>query len=914
MNLKSQALNTRKAGLLVSALVFVLGFLFLLLNFRASQFLQRASYDWSFELTHFAAPNIDGSGVVIVYLDDDSIKELNSNEAVFMDRKHHAKLLERLKQEGARAVVMDMIFDHQTTEASDLAFQQALKASGNTVLGMELDLEQAQRTKGGYWETRTLNQPLPRFATNCAALGMTQLGSDDDFLVRRHKHAFYDGGSILPPSLSWATARLINLPWAQSLTEQSRDHWIYYYGPPLTIPFVTYKQAYYGQTAPGFFHNKIVFIGARPRTGVLAERRDELRNPFYASVYVFMPAVEVHATEFLNLTRKDWLTRPAFLIEAGIFAVAAVVAGFTLLRFRLSIATLLSLGGMLVAILIAQTLFAEFHVWFPWLIIVVVQIPAALLCAILYRSLEWYFQRRKLEQEQKEANKRIRHQAALLDKAQDAIIEHDLNWVTVYWNKSAEELYGWTFEEVRTKNLMSEVFKADADKSREALQEALSKGEWSGEVKQFNRHGKQLIVQSRWTLVRDDEGKPKSVFVINTDITEKKSLEAQFLRTQRMESIGTLAGGIAHDLNNVLSPIVLGVELMKMQAKDEFSLKTLNTMASSARRGSDMVKQVLTFARGHEGEKSVLQSSHLIKEMQKIIKETFPRSLVYRGLIKDNLWPIMGDATQIHQILLNLCVNARDAMPDGGDLTIEAGNVELSKEAAARYVGAVPGNYVVLSVTDTGTGIPPEIVDKIFEPFFTTKEIGKGTGLGLSTVMSIIKSHGGFLDLKSEVGKGTSFNVYFPAAEGASVSKSDAINPAELRGDGEHLMIVDDETSVLDLTKSMLMQNGYRVVTAIHGADAVALYPQYREQVKLVIMDMMMPVMDGPKAIRILKEQNPNLRFIAISGLMQAEALRDQLGDNSIVFVPKPFTTERLLKAVRDLLNDKARSSSVNTR
>src|SRR5437588_2256631 len=273
-------------------------------------------------------------------------------------------------------------------------------------------------------------------------------------------------------------------------------------------------------------------------------------------------------------------------------------------------------------------------------------------------------------------------------------------------------------------NLRTDLFKTDDAKMLEALQNALAKGEWLGELKQTAKGAKRLIVKSRWTLVRDTEGRPKSVFVINTDVTEQKNLEAQFLRTQRMESIGTLAGGIAHDLNNVLSPIVMGVELMKLKVSDEGSKKLLTTMASSAKRGSDMVKQVLTFARGQTGERSILQLTHLVREMQKIAKETFPKTIEFE-IDLENPAPIVADATQIHQIILNLCVNARDAMPDGGKITVAARNVTLSVAEAARFHDAKAISYVRLSVTDTGTGIPPEIIDKIFEPFFTTKEIGK---------------------------------------------------------------------------------------------------------------------------------------------------------------------------------------------
>jgi PAS domain S-box-containing protein len=614
-----------------------------------------------------------------------------------------------------------------------------------------------------------------------------------------------------------------------------------------------------------------------------------------------MPMVEIHATQFLNLLRGDWLKRPSPGVEIGIVALGALLFGFGLLRFRPWAATGMAVAGAVVIVLGAQSLFAFKHIWFAWLIIVAMQIPCGLLFSIIFRSLEWMVQRRKLEEERRRADLRIREQAALLDKAQDAIIVHDLNWQAQYWNKSAENLYGWGFEEVKQMNLRTGLSKTDDARLLEALQNALAKGEWSGELKQTTKDGRSLLVQSRWTLVRDSEGQPKSVFVINTDVTEQKNLEAQFLRTQRMESIGTLAGGIAHDLNNVLTPILMGVELMKMKTKDEHSQKLLTTMASSARRGSDMVKQVLTFARGHIGERSHLQIGHLIREMQKIVKETFPKTIDFSAEIGE-LSPILGDATQIHQIILNLCVNARDAMPDGGSIMVRAKNVTLSQAEADKFAGAKPINYVLLSTTDTGTGIPAGIIDKIFEPFFTTKEIGKGTGLGLSTVISIIKSHGGFLDLQTEVGKGTTFNVYLPAADSPVAARSAAVPDEDLFGKGETVMVVDDEPAVLELTKNLLIHYGYKVVTAIHGADAVVLCSQYKEMIKVVLMDIMMPVMDGTAAIRALKAQQPRLQFIAISGLMQGDKLKEQIGGEEVTFLAKPYPSEKLLLHLRRLI------------
>ena len=352
--------------------------------------------------------------------------------------------------------------------------------------------------------------------------------------------------------------------------------------------------------------------------------------------------------------------------------------------------------------------------------------------------------------ERKRAEQKSQERADLLDRAQDAILVLDLEGRVVYWNQSAERLYGWRQEEVLGRP-GQELLHGETVPS-EPAQGIRERGEWLGELHQRTREGRPLIVQSRWTLVRDEQGEKTSTLIINTDITERKKLEQQFLRTQRLESIGTLAGGIAHDLNNLLAPILLAIDILRHQLMDDKGRRTISLIESSARRAADMVKQVLTFARGVEGERMILQPEHLLKEMAKIAQQSFPKSLEVVVHSEPGLNAVTGDATQLHQVLMNLCVNARDAMPGGGRITLSAENLELDKHYAAMNPEAQPGPYVLLRVKDTGSGMPPEILEKIFEPFFTTKEVGKGTGLGLSTVMAIVRSHSGFVRVDSEPG------------------------------------------------------------------------------------------------------------------------------------------------------------------
>jgi PAS domain S-box-containing protein len=611
--------------------------------------------------------------------------------------------------------------------------------------------------------------------------------------------------------------------------------------------------------------------------------------------------VEVHATEYLNLMRGDWLRRRSGTAEILILAATALVFSFGLLRFPPLVATGLAAVGALGFVFVAQAGFRAQHVWFPWLIPVAVEIPLALFISVISHSLEWIAQHRKLQDERRRADLRIRDQAALLDKAQDAIIVHDLEWRARYWNKSAERLYGWTSDEVKGKDLRLEIFKTEGTALLGALEETLARGEWMGELRQLTKDGEELLIQSRWTLVRDEEGKPRSIFLINTNITEQKRLEAQFLRTQRVESIGTLASGIAHDLNNVLSPILMGVQLLKTRTSDEAGQKMLTTMESSAQRGRDMIRQLLTFGRGQEGARKLLYFKDVAGEMQKIIAETFPKAIEVEVKMEET-HPVMGDATQLHQILMNLCVNARDAMPKGGRIVISTKNLTLSKAQAAKFIGAKAGEYVLLSVADSGTGIPREIMHRVFEPFFTTKEQGKGTGLGLSTVMAIVKTHGGFLDVQSDPGKGTTFKIYLPRAEIID-RLEERVGPAKaLRGKGETVLVVDDDDAVLEMTTGLLTHYGYKVVTARNGADAIALYAQHKDLIKLVIMDLMMPVMDGNAAIRALKKEEPAVRVLATSGLAQSERARDVAGNDDVPFVPKPCPSDKLLEQIRTLL------------
>jgi PAS domain S-box-containing protein len=506
--------------------------------------------------------------------------------------------------------------------------------------------------------------------------------------------------------------------------------------------------------------------------------------------------------------------------------------------------------------------------------------------------------------ERKLGEERIREQAALLDQAQDAILVRDLDQTIQFWNKGAERIYGWLAKEAIGRNTNELLSNSPASRYEEARRTVIDKGEWRGEFTQLRRDGAEIIVEGRWTLVRDEYGEPKSVLVINTDVTERRRIESQFLRAQRMESIGTLAGGIAHDLNNVLSPILMAIDMLQLKAADESTEKWLKVLRSNTERGADMVRQVLSFARGVEGERVAVQPRHLVKEIIKILRETLPKSIEINHKVPNDLWMISADATQIHQVLMNLCVNARDAMPEGGSIVIRAENQLIDENYAKMNVEAAPGRFVLISVSDTGPGIPQQIQSRIFEPFFTTKEMTKGTGLGLSTALTIVKSHGGFINVYSELHKGTSFSIYLPALDPRVKSELASQLKTDLPlGHGEQVLVVDDEESIREITKGTLETFGYRVLTASDGTQAVAIYADHQDDVAVVLTDMMMPFMDGPATIRALQRMNPNVRIIAASGLGGSRRAADASLAGVEIFLDKPYTAEKLLKALAKIIS-----------
>ena len=508
----------------------------------------------------------------------------------------------------------------------------------------------------------------------------------------------------------------------------------------------------------------------------------------------------------------------------------------------------------------------------------------------------------------KEAEEHVRQQAALLDKAQDAILvvtadDHRI----IYWNKSAERIYGWTAAEAVGKSAVELLYRGVVTPQlANTIKTVNERGEWVGELQESTKDGKMVTIQGRYNLLRDEQCRPKSRLIINTDITARKNLEIQFLRSQRMEGIGALASGIAHDLNNVLTPLLVSVQVLKEKVTDEDGRKLLQALEANVQRGAGLVKQVLVFGRGVSGERIPVNLKHIVREIKQIVYETFPKSVEFEFRAVPDLWTVTGDPTQLHQVLLNLCINARDAMPKGGKLSIRMENMIFDENYASMNPEAKVGPFMCIVVTDTGTGIPREIQDKIFDPFFTTKEPGKGTGLGLSTTLTIVKNHGGFIHCHSTPGKGSQFEVYFPANISRAGEDKAITEVFRLpRGHDELVLVVDDEEPIRQITQKTLERFGYRVLLAANGAEAVSLYRPRQQEISAVITDMVMPIMDGPTTIAALKTINPDVKIITSSGLASYGGMAKARNAGVRYFIPKPYTAATVLNTLHEVLNGK---------
>lgn len=509
--------------------------------------------------------------------------------------------------------------------------------------------------------------------------------------------------------------------------------------------------------------------------------------------------------------------------------------------------------------------------------------------------------------ERKAAERQLREQNEILTNAHEGVMIVNLADEILLWNRGAEQIFGRSAAEARGQHpeqLLGPVDPALLSVLRTAVERD---GFWRGEMRTQARDGRPLVVDCRTTLVRDEAGQPRARLSFFADITEKKQLEENLFHAQRLESIGMLAAGIAHDLNNMLAPILFAAPMLRGSLSTPRDLRILNTLEQSASRGAGLVKQILGFAHNSTGEFRPTQVKHLTQDIISVIEQTFPKSIELKQQIAAELWPVHGNPTQIHQVLLNLCVNARDAMPQGGTLSIAAANRRLTSAEAGQLPGSRPGNWLMLEVADTGTGIPPGVLERIWEPFFTTKGPGKGTGLGLSTVRGIVANHHGFVELHTEVGRGTLVRVFLPALESEPAHLTASTPPTGVRhGHGELIVVVDDHAPIREIIAEVLGTHGYRVVGCTDGVEAMTYFQTHAEEANLVITDVDMPRLGGVALVRALLDLRPEIKLIAISGLAHTEGPNTDVPEARKMvhaFLPKPFNPDELLGTVHRLLH-----------
>ena len=510
-------------------------------------------------------------------------------------------------------------------------------------------------------------------------------------------------------------------------------------------------------------------------------------------------------------------------------------------------------------------------------------------------------QAKKVEMELQRSEARFR---ALTENSADRTVILDVAGRITYASASSIRIFGFASEEVVGTSAFDFLHPDDFKSSMDAFERVLRQPGGSAQIRYRVRHkdGRYIWVDCRAINAMDNPA-VQGIVLNERDITEIKDMEAQFLRAQRLESVGTLASGIAHDLNNILAPILMSAPMLRMELDEPMRENLVSTIEASAQRGADIVRQILTFTRGMTGERLLLQPNHILKEVCHIAQETFPCNISVVPYFNDDAWPVSADPTQLHQLLMNLVVNARDAMANGGTITISTENVEVDEQYAATLRnGILPGMYTAWSVTDTGGGIPADIQDRIFDPFFTTKDVGKGTGLGLSTVIGIVRGHQGALSLESQPGKGTRFTVYLPASPGDAVAEKPLDAPEAPRGNGELLLLVDDEKGVLDMSRIVLERHGYRIETATDGIEGLAYFARHAEQVAAVITDVHMPNFDGISLVKALRQLNPLVPIIGSTGQATAEEEQklNSLGVDR--FLKKPYTKRQLLTAVGQLV------------
>ncbi len=505
--------------------------------------------------------------------------------------------------------------------------------------------------------------------------------------------------------------------------------------------------------------------------------------------------------------------------------------------------------------------------------------------------------------ERQQAEEQLRAQAAVLDKATDAIIVCGAEEEIIYWNKSAERLYGWSASEAHGRSLHALLHPAPPPQLGEARHAVKQRGEWHGELRQSGKDGGAVVVHSRWTLFRDDAGRAQSLLVVNTDARNLQHNEAQFLRAQQAASLAALADVMARELRAAVEPVLLASQLLRVRTHAD-APRWPDAPDAQPRRMAEVMEQLEAMARPAHSERMEIAVGSVIEEVGRHVRQAVPPGVAVTTSVPEDLWAVVGDPEALRQAVMNLCVNAREAMPEGGRIEVVAENLALKDSDLRLRNGSRPGLHVVITVADTGCGIPPQNAERIFTPFFTTKDHGQSVGVGLTAVQAIARSHGGFVTVDSEVQRGSRFRIYLPATSGNPVPERPQPRRSYPRGNGECVLLVDDEAGFREITQVTLEKYGYRVLTASDGSEGMSLYMRHRQEIQLVLTDIVMPVMDGAALIRSLHKMGAQVRFLAVSGLVEREKVMVATAAPGVQvdFLAKPFATEKLLAAVREAL------------
>ncbi len=495
--------------------------------------------------------------------------------------------------------------------------------------------------------------------------------------------------------------------------------------------------------------------------------------------------------------------------------------------------------------------------------------------------------------------------ALILGQVHEAIVVCGLDDRIESWNGGAEKLFEISAVAAIGKNIVSLLFPDHAAQWIADTDILLNRGSHAAEISRVDSIGQEKVIEKRRSLIFDDHGEPTAQLVFMIDATERVREEAKARRSQRLESIGTLAGGVAHDLNNVLTPIVMSAKLLRRGSKSPERL--IDNIIISADRGARMIQKLLAFAGGDQTDRRCVDVRGILTELEEILTHTLPPTIDMQVRVPPTLQSIDTDNTEISQVIMNLAINARDAMPAGGQLAIEVQDFHVDELRASRSDNLRAGPHILLTISDNGEGTPKEIIDRVFDPFFTTKSQGKGTGLGLATSMGIIRSCRGDISVYSELGTGTKFSILLPASS-AEASATAADGPAEQgipNGHGETILVVDDEAMILEMAQETLESRCYRVITTRYGAEAIEIFQHRSNDIGVVILDMMMPGMDGFQIKETLRACDANAKIIASSGLRRPSSEGNRMRDID-GFLPKPYTDEQLLRLVRDVLDKNA--------